>query len=65
MSELTITTRAGETFGAYAAFPEGNGPAPGLLLLNEVFGVNRFMRAIADYWAGRASSLSARSSTGA
>ena len=53
MSELTITTSAGETFGAYAAFPDAGGPAPGLLLLNEVFGVNRFMRAIADYWAGR------------
>ena len=53
MSELTITTPAGETFGAYAAFPEGGAPAPGLVLMNEVFGVNRFMRAIADYWAGR------------
>ncbi|MCY4231098.1 MAG: dienelactone hydrolase family protein [Alphaproteobacteria bacterium] len=53
VSELTITTPAGETFGAYAAFPAATGPAPGLLLLNEVFGVNRFMRALAEYWAGR------------
>ena len=53
MPELTIDAGAGQTFGAYAAFPDAGGPAPGLLLLNEVFGVNRFMRAIADTWAGR------------
>jgi len=53
MPELTIATGAGDTYGAYAAFPDSGGPAPGLVLLNEVYGVNRFMRAIADYWAGR------------
>ncbi len=53
MTTLEIATAAGERFGAYAAFPAGDGPAPGLVLLNEVFGVNRFMRAIADDWAAR------------
>ena len=53
MANLDVTTEAGEVFGAYAAYPGEAGPAPGLVLLNEVFGVNRFMRAIADHWAGK------------
>jgi len=37
-------------FGAYLAVPAaGNGP--GLILLQEIFGVNRTMRQIADYYA--------------
>ena len=50
MSELSIQTPDGD-FGAYLATP-GQVPAPALILLQEVYGVNRFMRRISDHWAG-------------
>lgn len=51
MPEITIPSPDG-SFGAYMAVP-GTSPAPALLLLVEVYGVNRFMRRIADHWAGK------------
>lgn len=42
---------AGGSMPAYITLPAGDGPHPALILLQEVFGVNRFMKAIADYWA--------------
>lgn len=50
MSFIEIASEDGPTFRAYLARPETT-PAPGLVLLQEVYGVNRFMRAVADYWA--------------
>lgn len=50
MSTIRITASDGETFPAYLARPSET-PAPGIVLLQEVYGVNRFMRAIADHWA--------------
>lgn len=50
MSSIRIASADGEQFAAYLARPAAT-PAPGIVLLQEVYGVNRFMRAIADHWA--------------
>ncbi len=42
----------GGSFGAYLALPETT-PAPAVICIQEVYGVNRFIRAITDYWAFR------------
>lgn len=42
----------GGRFGAFVALP-GGPPAPVLVLLQEVYGVNRFMRRITESWAAR------------
>jgi carboxymethylenebutenolidase len=49
---ITIKSSDGGEFVAYLVLPaSGNGP--GLVLLQEIFGVNREMRAIADWYAER------------
>jgi len=55
---ITIRSSEGHEFSAYLALPSGpSGPSggvgPGLVLLQEIFGVNRDMRAIADWYAAR------------
>ncbi len=50
MFNASIKTDAGE-MGGYIARPKGAGPAPAVVILMEVFGVNRFIRRIADHWA--------------
>lgn len=45
-----ISTPDGE-MGGYIAMPAGTGKAPAVVIMMEVFGVNRFIRRIADYWA--------------
>ncbi len=52
MTGTTITVAAGDggTFNAYVSTPE-SGSGPGIVLLQEIFGVNRSMRAVADYYA--------------
>ncbi len=50
MTEITITATDGGTFGAYISMPEKT-PAPGVVLLQEVYGVNRFIQRITDHWA--------------
>ena len=47
---LAIKTQDGATFNAYMAIPP-SGSGPGLLLLQEIFGVNTHIRAVADRWA--------------
>src|SRR6195952_4745077 len=42
----TITTKAG-TFSAYVARP-GKSPAPAIVVIQEIFGVNQVMRDITD-----------------
>jgi carboxymethylenebutenolidase len=44
---LTIPTADG-AFRAYVAVPEGRGPFPAVVVIQEIFGVNRFVRAVAD-----------------
>jgi carboxymethylenebutenolidase len=48
----TITSFDGVEFDAYLALPSGNS-GPGIVLLQEIFGVNREMRSIADWYAQR------------
>lgn len=42
--DIQIQTRGGETMNAYLALPEGGGPAPGVLVWMEIFGVNDHIR---------------------
>ena len=49
---ITIRTSEGEEFSAYLSLPPG-GKGPGLVLLQEIFGVNEHMRNVADWYAER------------
>ena len=48
----TITAFDGGAFDAYLALPP-SGRGPGIVLLQEIFGVNQDMRRIADWYAAR------------
>jgi carboxymethylenebutenolidase len=48
----TIQSFDGKEFAAYLALPKAQ-PAPGIVLLQEIFGVNEVMRDIADWYAER------------
>jgi carboxymethylenebutenolidase len=55
---ITIHSSEDEEFEAYLALPPGpdgpsSGAGPGLVLLQEIFGVNSDMRAVADWYAAR------------
>ncbi len=50
MAEIEITASDGAGFAAYMASPE-TGKGPGILLIQEIFGVNANMRQIADGFA--------------
>lgn len=50
--ERTFEGDGGGTFKAFVAQPARR-PAPALVLLQEVYGVNRFMQRIAEHWAGK------------
>ena len=47
---IAIKSHDGGTFGAYMAMPAA-GSGPGLVVLQEIFGVNGHIRAVADRWA--------------
>lgn len=49
---ITIRSAEGEEFAAYLSLPS-SGRGPGLVLLQEIFGVNHYMRAVADGYAER------------
>lgn len=49
-NDLQIETRDGHSFSAYVALPKSL-PAPAVLVLQEIFGVNAFIRGIADQFA--------------
>jgi carboxymethylenebutenolidase len=49
---ITINAFDGGAFDAYLALPSG-GRGPGIVLLQEIFGVNADMRSIADWYAAR------------
>jgi carboxymethylenebutenolidase len=48
MTTTTITAADGGTFAAYLARPASPGPAPGIVVIQEIFGVNAVMRDICD-----------------
>ncbi len=53
MSKPTIKAADGGTFGGYLALPPGDGPAPAVIVILEIRGVNANLRAICDDYASR------------
>ena len=52
MPTLTIPATDGSgTFSAYMAVPEGQGPFPALIVIQEIFGVNKDLRDWCDHFA--------------
>ena len=49
-SFITVTAADGGKFQAYLAVP-AKGSGPGIVLLQEIFGVNHHIKAVADYYA--------------
>ena len=47
---VTIKSFAGEEFDAYMALP-ASGYGPGIVVLQEIFGVNSYIRSVADWYA--------------
>ncbi|MDQ2792688.1 MAG: dienelactone hydrolase family protein, partial [Bacteroidota bacterium] len=45
---VTLSVADGTEMRAYVAFPDGTGPVPGIILLQEAFGVNHHIRSVAD-----------------
>ena len=52
MPDITIQARDGGSFSGYLATP-ASGSGPGIICIQEIFGINHTMRAIADMWAGQ------------
>lgn len=50
-NSLTITADNGGTFDAYIARPNGNGPFPAIIVIQEIFGVNADLRTKCDDFA--------------
>lgn len=50
MPDVTITTSGGESFSAYLAVPQ-KPKGPGVLVIQEIFGVNPYMRNVCDNFA--------------
>ena len=50
-SDISYTTRAGETFTGYLARPDGDGPFPGILMITAIFGIDEEMQELANAWA--------------
>ena len=48
---ITIKSPDGDEFDAYLALP-ADGYGPGIVVLQEIFGVNEYMRQVADWYAG-------------
>lgn len=51
MSHVTVHAADGGSFQAYHAAPSGSALAPGVVLIQEIFGVNKVMRDLADAYA--------------
>ena len=45
---ITLSVADGTEMRAYTAFPSSTGPVPGIILLQEAFGVNHHIRSVAD-----------------
>jgi len=52
MPDITISSFDGKSFGAYCAMP-AKGHGPGLIVIQEIFGVNVSMRQICDDFAAK------------
>ena len=47
-NNVTLEVADGTEMRAYSAFPSSTGPVPGIILLQEAFGVNSHIRSVAD-----------------
>jgi carboxymethylenebutenolidase len=47
---ITVKAKEGGSFKAYLALPE-KGSGPGIVLLQEIFGINAYIRGVADHYA--------------
>jgi carboxymethylenebutenolidase len=52
MSEIQVAAKDGGKFMAYHAAPK-SGSGPGLVLIQEIFGVNKVMRDLADHFSAK------------
>ena len=52
MADITIKSLEGKSFGGYCALPTG-GRGPGLIVIQEIFGVNSAMRELCDAYASK------------
>jgi len=52
MSDIKIHSFDNKDFGAYCAMPEG-GKGPAIIVIQEIFGVNNFMRQMCDAFAAK------------
>ncbi len=50
-TDITYTTRNNETFDGYLASPSGDQPAPSILLITAIFGIDDEMKALSDAYA--------------
>jgi carboxymethylenebutenolidase len=50
-TDITNTTRNNETYDGYLATPAGNDPAPGILLITAIFGIDDEMKELSDAYA--------------
>ncbi len=53
MTDTMIDAADVGRFSAYLALPPGDGPAPGMVVIQEIFGINANVRAICDDYAAR------------
>ena len=53
MTDVQIKAADGGTFSAYLAEPKGAGKAPGMIVIQEIFGINGNIRAICDDYAAK------------
>ena len=53
MTDISIPAGDGGSFSAFVAKPSGGGPAPGLVVIQEIFGVNQVMRDLCDGFAAQ------------
>lgn len=49
--DIQYTTRGNEKFDGYITGPDGSAPAPGILLITAIFGIDEEMRELSDAWA--------------
>src|SRR5262245_3261821 len=52
MADVQIASLDGGKFGGYLAVPQG-GVGPGMIVIQEIFGVNAGMRQICDHFAAK------------
>ena len=47
-NHVTLEVKNASSMNAYIALPEGEGPFPGIIVFQEAFGVNTYIRRVTD-----------------